>query len=215
MWSSIFPPICLGCERLLRHGDSLALCSRCRPSQPELAESQLLADGIGALFPYEGPLARAVVALKFSGALALAGPLGRLLADRGELIHAPSGAKWDLVIPVPLHWSRRLWRGFDQAEELARWALRSEHRSGEAGRLATGVLRRRRATRAQTQLDADTRAANVAGAFELRRPALVLDRRVLLLDDVITTGATMRECRQVLLDAGAKEVGGLTLLRTV
>lgn len=168
-------------------------------------------DDVAAPFAYQGPLARAVVTLKFSGALALAGPLGRLLADQPVFER-----DWELLVPVPLHWRRRLARGFDQAEELARWALRHRTRVHErAPTLAARALRRTRATRSQTELDAHERAANVHEAFCVREPARIAGRRVLLLDDVTTTGSTLRACRSALLDAGAAEVGALTLLRTL
>jgi ComF family protein len=208
MWSTLFPPTCLGCGRLLRHDRPLALCSLCEPEHLDVASPG--PDGIAAPFAYEGPLARAVVTLKFGGALALAGPLGRLLADQ------PAFARdWELLIPVPLHWRRRLARGFDQAEELARWALRHRTRANQrAPELATRALRRTRSTRAQTDLDAHERAANVHQAFRVHDAARVAGRRVLLLDDVTTTGSTLRACMATLIEAGAAEVGALALLRT-
>lgn len=146
----------------------------------------------------------------------LAGPLGRLLAQEPALLASPDGAPHDLVVPVPLHWRRRLVRGFDQSEELARWALAHARRHGqEPPPLGHRVLARVRATAPQTDLDADARAANLAAAFEVRRPDLVEGRRVLLIDDVTTTGATARACLQALTDAGARSVLALTLLRTV
>lgn len=208
MWSTLFPPTCLGCGRLLRHDRPLALCSLCQPEHLDVPSPG--PDGIAAPFAYEGPLARAVVTLKFGGALALAGPLGRLLADQ------PAFAReWDLLIPVPLHWRRRLARGFDQAEELARWALRHRMRAHErAPALAIRALQRIRSTRAQTDLDAHERAANVHQAFCVRDAGKIVGRRVLLLDDVTTTGSTLRACMAALDEAGATEVGALTLLRT-
>ncbi|MFV8754034.1 ComF family protein [Nannocystaceae bacterium ST9] len=206
----MFPPTCLGCGRLLRHDRALALCSLCEPEHVDLAHAPAIA-GVAAPFAYEGPLARAVVRLKFDGVLALAGPLGRLLAGQPEFDRG-----WDLLIPVPLHWRRRLARGFDQAEELARWALRHRRRAGlPTPALATRALRRARSTAPQTDLDAHERAANVEGAFEVRTPARVAGRRVLVLDDVTTTGATLRACTSALTEAGALVVGALALLRTL
>ncbi|KIG16297.1 Competence protein F phosphoribosyltransferase protein [Enhygromyxa salina] len=208
----MFPPICLGCERLLRHDDALALCSRCHPLQARLPDSVAEANGIRALWSYDGPLSRAVVRLKFSGALALAGPLGRLLvADPGVL----DGC--DRVVSVPLHWRRRLVRGFDQSEELSRWAVRHARQTlrSRAPVLARRVLARSRATRPQTQLDAPARAANVEGAFFVRRPEQVRGRRVLLIDDVTTTGATAQACMHALREAGVASVTALALLRAL
>ena len=210
LWSTLLPPLCLGCARLLRHDRALALCSSCQPDQLLLGAAPG-PDGVAAPFAYEGPIARAVVQLKFGGALALAGPLGRLLAAQPQLERG-----FDVLIPVPLHWRRRLMRGFDQAEELARWALRHRRREGApAPELALRALRRTRSTRAQTELDAHERAANVHGAFRVRDAARVAGRRVLLLDDVTTTGSNLRACKAALLEAGAAEVASLALLRTL
>ncbi|PRP90395.1 ComF family protein [Enhygromyxa salina] len=212
MWAPLFPPICLGCERLLRHDRALALCSRCHPLQTRLPASLAEADGVRAVWSYDGPLSRSVVRLKFNGALALAGPLGRLLvAEPGVLNDC------DLVASVPLHWRRRLARGFDQSEELSRWAIEHARRSmrARAPTLARRVLTRVRATQPQTRLDAPARAANVDGAFVVRRPEQVRGRRVLLIDDVTTTGATARACMHALREAGVASVTTLALLRAL
>jgi ComF family protein len=214
VWATLFPPICLGCNVLLRHDLPLALCTRCRPLQARLPDTE--PSSIQASWAYDGPLARAVVALKFEGALAFAGPLGRLLAEEPGLLAGPDGAPHDLIVPVPLHWRRRLARGFDQSEELARWALVHARRRGmTVPALGHRVLARVRATAPQTKLDADARAANLEAAFLVRRPELVSGRRVLLIDDVTTTGATARACVRALAEAGSQSVHALALLRTV
>lgn len=216
MWATIFPPVCLGCERLLRHDEPLALCTRCHPLQAKLPESLAEQGGVRALWSYDGPLSHAVVALKFSGALAGAGPLGRLLACDPRLLADRHGRATELVVPVPLHWRRRLARGFDQSEELARWALHHVARSqGSAPPLARRVLGRVRSTLPQTELDAEDRAVNVRGAFEVRKPEQVRGRRVVVVDDVATTGATAAACRAALLGAGAASVDCLALLRAL
>jgi ComF family protein len=216
VWATIFPPVCLGCERLLRHEEPLALCTRCRPQQARLPESLAERDGVRAAWSYDGPLQRAIVALKFSGALSVAGPLGRLLAlDPGLLVDRHE-QPIELVIPVPLHWRRRLARGFDQSEELARWALHHAKRErGSAPPLGRRVLRRVIATQPQTELDANEREANVARAFVVRKPEQVRGRRVLVIDDVTTTGATARACTAALREAGAASVECLALLRAL
>jgi ComF family protein len=114
---------------------------------------------------------------------------------------------WDAVVPVPLHWRRRWRRGFNQAEVLARtvgWrhGLPVERR----------CLIRVRATPPQ-QGDAAARRRNVRGAFAVRRAERIADRRLLLVDDVFTTGATANACAAALLNAGAAAVGVLTLAR--
>ncbi|MEE9385857.1 MAG: ComF family protein [Nannocystaceae bacterium] len=167
--------------------------------------------GIEALFAYQGPLSAAVSALKFRHDLAVAGPLGRLLA------HAPihHDGEWDLIVPVPLHARRLLGRGFNHSELIARWmirALRPSTTTKARPRVAT-ALRRLRATPPQTELPARLRTANVAGAF---RPVGGLQGcNVLVVDDVTTTGATLHACIDTLSGAGARRVAGLALLRTL
>ncbi len=109
----------------------------------------------------------------------------------------------DLVVPVPLHFMRRYRRGFNQAAELA----------AHLGVSHADVLRRTRATVTQTDLPESERFNNVREAFALRRGASVRGRVIVVVDDVSTTGATLDACARVLLEAGAKEVRGLTAAR--
>lgn len=202
----LFPAVCLGCRRLLRGAPALPLCSLCAPEHEALPPALRQVAGVEALHAYAGPLARAVTALKFSGQLELAGPLGRLLG-RADLLRQP----WDSLIPVPLHPWRALLRGYNQAELLARWALR--HAGQPAASLAPRLLRRVRATPPQTAQDAANRRQNLAAAF-VAAPAAA-GRRLLVVDDVTTTGATLEACLAALRSAGAREVAGLALLRTL
>jgi ComF family protein len=113
----------------------------------------------------------------------------------------------DLIVPVPLHWRREYQRGFNQARELARYL----------GPPVVEALRRKRATRAQVELAADQRRANVAGAFVKRtgwfRSSNLSGTRLLLVDDVSTTGATLEACAHVLKEYGASDVHALTAAR--
>ena len=213
MLDLLFPPVCLGCRRLLRGDPALPLCSLCLAEHEPLPPAQRRVDGVEAVHAYAGPLACAVAALKFDGQLELAGPLGRLLAG-AELLARP----WDAVVPVPLHPWRALLRGYNQAALLARWALhhRLDHRPGpgiSAAPLRPRLLRRVRATAPQTAQDAAARRDNLRGAF-VGAPAAA-DRRILVIDDVTTTGATLAACLAALRAAGAREVAGLALLRAL
>jgi len=114
----------------------------------------------------------------------------------------------DCLVPVPLHPSREAERGFNQSMLLAsrvsrRWGIP----------IVSRALRRQRPTPPQTDLDADERRRNVKGAFAVSRPGAVNGQHVLLIDDVFTTGATVSECARLLLDAGARTVGVLTVSR--
>ena len=117
---------------------------------------------------------------------------------------------YDLVIPVPLHAARLRWRGFNQAALLAATVARRLGRP-----LDVGALTRLRATAPQTAQDRRERHRNVRDAFTVQRPARIANRRVLLVDDVMTTGSTVDECARTLLAAGARRVDVLALARVL
>jgi ComF family protein len=135
-------------------------------------------------------------------ALALAECLGDKLPIADE--------DYDIVIPVPLHRGRLRWRGFNQAALLASAVARRLERP-----LDVTTLVRMRATPPQTSAGHRERQLNVRRAFAVKRPARVANPRVLLIDDVMTTGATVDECARTLLAAGARRVDVLTLARVV
>ena len=112
-----------------------------------------------------------------------------------------------MVVPVPLHWRRRYQRGFNQADLLARLVARQRRIPSSI------VLRRTRATLSQAGLSHAGRRRNMSGAFACRRPGLVKGRRVLLIDDVMTTGSTAAACALALKRAGASRVVFLTVAR--
>jgi ComF family protein len=132
----------------------------------------------------------------------LAAPLGKML-----LSVLPRECRFDMVVPMPLHWARQWRRGFNQSELLARVVAK------RIGSPLMRVIRRRRATPPQAGLSNAQRRTNVAGAFMVRKRALVKDRHILLVDDVMTTGATLSACAAVLKRAGAGRVTVLTLAR--
>jgi ComF family protein len=154
---------------------------------------------------YEGELREALHALKFAGRRALANPLGELAAEQclGSL---PDGI--EALIPVPLARERERERGFNQAALLAR-------RIGRRLQVPTRPrwLVRVRATRPQSDLSAAERRANVRGAF--RASPRVTGRHVVVIDDILTTGATLDACASALHRAGARRVGVLTVARVV
>jgi len=155
--------------------------------------------------PYAGLGRRAIHALKYGGERRLAEPLGMALAARWR----GAGLRADVIVPVPVHADRLRERGFDQAEALARVA------AAGLGLRCVPVLERRRATRRQSELGRSARSANVAGAFAVRPAATraVAGKVVLLVDDVATTGATLRAAAVALMDAGAMAVAALTVAR--
>lgn len=180
-------------------------CGDCRRRPPPFAV-------LRAAWSYEGPVAAVVRGLKFRRLDYLGGHLAR---DLRELVPG-EGETVDLVVPVPLHWRRRWVRGYNQAERIARPLGRL------LGAPCAELLRRRRATRPQTGLARRERLANPRGAFALRAGRIGGRRhlrrlegaRVLLVDDVVTTGATLRAAGEVLRRAGAREVVALAAART-
>jgi ComF family protein len=135
-------------------------------------------------------------------------PLGRSLAKRlGEKTSSDSNfSKCDLMIPVPLHRARQRERGFNQSEILAEGVSKLINVA-----VAKNVLKRKRNTKDQTHLNVQERKENVEGAFEVTHPGRVMGKRIILVDDVITTGATLNECAKTLLQAGAERVYAVTL----
>jgi len=161
---------------------------------------------------YVGNLRKAILQLKYHRQEYLGRRLGGLLADPWWGLEETGPA---LLMPVPLHPSRRRQRGFDQAELLARGlvrALRHDERPPQL-RLVTGVLRRTRATAPQVGLSVSARHRNVRGVFSVRRPEQVRRRAVVVIDDVMTTGATLSACAAALKQAGASRVLALSLAR--
>ena len=210
----LLPPTCPGCGR-----EGRVLCDACRaPLARRLDEPAGLPIGLPSSMPrgvvqlewcaaFTGPVRAALHALKYDGEQRLAVPLGAFMAERWRRV----GMGGDLLVPVPVHDSRRRERGFDQAELLA----------GVVGRqLAIPVsplLERRAETAAQHQLGRRARAGNVASAFVVKETALrrvdLARRWVVLIDDVMTTGATLAGCAAALHAAGVDTVSALTVAR--
>ena len=170
------------------------MCPRCRRRPSALSSC-------AAIGVYDGALRAILHALKYDGRRTVAGPLARLI--RIHCVGVLEGA--DLLVPVPLHRRRRRRRGFNQADAIAR----------SIGLPARALLRRVRATPSQTDLPAAQRHANVRGAFRLAWRADVSGLRIVLVDDVCTTGATLESCARVLREAGAADVRAVTVARVV
>ncbi|MFO0591291.1 MAG: ComF family protein [Polyangiaceae bacterium] len=153
---------------------------------------------------YTGALAIAVKRLKYSARPDLARPLGAWLSERARTANLTA----DLVIPVPLHPRKLRARGYNQS------ALLSAHVARSLGaRFRPRALVRTRDTAPQASLDREARGDNIAGAFHARQIEAIRGKRVVLVDDVATTGATLRACVQALLDAGVASVTALVLAR--
>ncbi|NII12241.1 ComF family protein [Oleiagrimonas sp. C23AA] len=173
---------------------NVAMCGRCQRRPPPWHSAWVP-------FRYAWPLDRLETRFKFGADLAAGRTLARLMATQ-SLPCRP-----DMLLPVPLHRARLRRRGYNQALELARDLARA-HRMI----LHSDGLRRLRATTAQSQLDAMTRRRNVRGAFVVR-PGMSWPSHVALVDDVMTTGATLAECARVLRRAGVARVDVWALAR--
>ena len=173
-------------------------CGRCIKQKPSF-------DIAASVYLYKEGLSRAVRLLKYSKKSLLGSHLGSLMAG-----HRLAGLTYDLIVAVPLHISRLRERGFNQSELLAEGLGRAV--SLEVDRY---ILERVRPTGSQAGMTSKERQANVRGAFSLRRGADVAGKRILLIDDVYTTGATVKECSKVLKKGGAGVVNVLTLARVV
>lgn len=175
--------------------DERGVCARCRSGLTGY-------DSAYSFGYYEGALKELIHLFKYARVETLAGPLGAMM-----LQSLPLDLRFDMVVPIPLHWRRRLWRGFNQAELLARpLAFR-------LGAPVVRAIRRPRHTETQASLTPSERRSNVAGAFAVTKPDLVRGKSVLLVDDVLTTGATASAAGAALRRGGARHVAILTLAR--
>jgi ComF family protein len=226
----IYPPRCVICQRL---GD--IVCATClnsmQPPAPPLCEhcgtslagmsaptarlcpdcaanrGPMRLDGLRAAAAYEDAARKAVLALKFGGQ--------QRVAERLAILMQPPFQRdiqtTDMVIPVPLHRSRQRERSYNQAEALARAFVRLQRLP-----LRIDLLQRTRATQAQSRLSREERRRNVVGAFALSSPAAasaIAGKRILLIDDVSTTGSTLDAAAEPLRAAGAASVWGLAFAR--
>ena len=216
----LYPPRCVGCDRagaFLCAACAGSLkdaapprCSRCwrpNPNTDPCFDCQAAPpayDGLRSAFVYQGTARALVHALKYRQATVLAQPVASLMAEAARR----HGLEVDVLIPVPLSGLRGRIRGYNQAEVLARAVGRELDLP-----VWPRALARRRHTSPQARApDAEARRRNVAGAFACRERD-VAGRRVLLLDDVTTTGATLADCARALKEADAGTVWGLTFAR--
>lgn len=206
LWDLLFPPKCSFCGGLLEKG--ALLCPDCQKDLPWLTgaageKAVELTGGCAAPLRYEGRVAEAIHAYKFGGKSARSRAFGVLIAQ----CLADRGTQFDLISWPPLSPKRRRSRGYDQAELLAR----------EVGKVldrpVASTLSKREVP-AQSGLTGEgARRANVLGAYAVLDPEAVRGKTVLLVDDVVTTGATLSECARVLRLAGAEGVVCAALAR--
>lgn len=196
----LFPPKCVLCGRILEKNET-DLCADCRINAPECPVKRTklpFLDSWLAVWHYEGHARNSLLRYKFYNKRHYAHSYGRLLAMK---IAREREDAFDLITWVPISRWRRLRRGYDQVELLANAV------AAELGMEPVQCLRKIRHNRAQSGIVGQAhRRANVLGVYEAVEPERFRGKRVLLLDDIITTGATVGECARVLLTAGAEEV---------
>ena len=239
---AVLPPQCLACSAIVEAPGRLCgpcwgklswiaapLCVRCgvpfafdasagAPAHGVTCAACLAApphyDRARAVFVYDDAAKGLILGFKHADRLHAAPAFGQWLARSGAALLDEA----DLIAPVPLHWLRLAWRRYNQAALLAQALARAARRSSSGkARLVPDLLRRRRATPSQGHLSRRERARNVARAFLIPRHYMnkVAGARVLLVDDVFTTGATVGACATTLRAAGAAQVDVVTLARVV
>jgi len=225
----LLPSFCLACEKPLGPAPDLLFCPDClgklhyitNPLCPCCGRVYLVATGgdhhcgaclakpnhftrARALFLYEEPMKEVIHRFKYQGKTACLPSFAWFAHNLPQLAEL-EGADW--IMPVPLHKSRLRERGFNQALLLARAFFPKDRR------ITTGLLIRSRPTEPQTSFNGGTRRTNLKNAFAVMKPQYIKGKKILLIDDVFTTGTTVNECARVLKKAGASEVMVLTLAR--
>ncbi|MEX0641576.1 MAG: double zinc ribbon domain-containing protein [Pirellulales bacterium] len=223
----VYPPVCARCQETIEPGSPASLCAACRAALvdarpgcprcgallpadsqpcPRCRDARLHFDSVWRLGPYQGALRSAVLRTKHSSEGALAAALGELLAETAG--GALAALALDVVVPVPMHWTRKMWRGANSPDVVA------GRLAGHLGVPSRGdLLRRCRRTAPQASLSPAGRAANVRGAFRAKPHWDLPGARVLLVDDIMTTGATANEAAKTLSKVGAALVVVAVLAR--
>ena len=199
----VFPPKCAFCRRLLSNSDKDGMCNKCRKELPFLSGVRCEKKGdyftlCVAALEYKENVRSSILRYKFNGKTNYAKTYGKILAD---CIQEHFAGKYDLISWVPLSKKRKKKRGYDQAMLLCMAAAL------ELDDAAAETLKKEIDVPAQSGIgSAEKRRANISGAYRAVDTELVKGKRILLIDDVVTTGATLSECSKVLLMAGAETV---------
>ncbi len=199
-WASIPPPtgFCVGCGRFFATEGEVSLCLSCRQKDKTIAVRR-------SCGRYEGVLREIILLCKYEGLKILAQDLGRLASDYLKK-EASLWSGVEVVVPVPLHPRRERDRGFNQSAEIAKVIGK------ELGwEVAKRGLIKIKDNLPQASLEAEARLENVKGVYKLSQGDKIKGKVVLLIDDVLTTGATVEECSKILRKGGAKEVRALTI----
>lgn len=198
--TEVVDAICVGCERLSPNGET---CERCRPELP--------LHGVVAAAPYSDAIVQSLIhTVKYAPAADAASAFAFLVERchrRGALRGIAREGIPLRVVPVPLHWRRLFSRGFNQADAIADSLARTLPAT------VVHALDRVRSTEPQVELPHERRGENVRDAFRCVQPELVAGRDVVLVDDVVTTGATFAACARALRTAGVERIWGFAIAR--
>jgi len=199
LFSPIVSPLCPGCGKPYQAGED-HFCGDC-------LRDHFAFDLARAMFLYQEPVKSLLLSFKFGGSLTGLATLGTLTKQSGvdNLFSEP-----DLVLPVPLHIRRLRSRGFNQSLLLARTCF-----PGWQNKISPDLLLRLQPTRPQTSLSGKARRTNLKSAFAIPRPLEIRGKRILLVDDIFTTGSTLHECAKILRQAGALQIEAFTLARAL
>lgn len=197
----LYPPRCVFCRKLLKKGER-SVCEKCRDELPYTQNGgaqpgEFFTVCVAPLY-YEGTVRESILRYKFKEATGYAKTYGEFVAG---CIRDNLSGRYDLISWVPLSRKRYKERGYDQAMLLALAAAL------ELGDVAVSTLEKHRDVARQSSMgSAEKRKANISGVYNAADPELISGKRVLLIDDIVTTGSTLSECARVLLENGAKEV---------
>lgn len=205
----LYPPRCVFCRKLLKKGER-DLCEKCLHELPYTSNGgeqtgDFFSVCVAPLY-YEGVVRESLLRYKFKEATGYAQTYGALVA---ECVRDNLQGRYDLISWVPLSKKRHRERGYDQAMLLA------EAAASALGDTAASTLEKHRDVARQSGMgSAEKRRANISGAYRASDPWLIEGKRILLIDDIVTTGSTLSECARVLLQCGAKEVLCAALARS-
>lgn len=228
----VYPRVCYSCNKSIRDENEKYICFKCRNKidiknknrcvrcgtfiGPYAANSKsgcvmcskvkLYFDAVHSITSYEGVMRELIHRYKYDYNECLAKPLGKILVQ--GLKHINVLNEMDFVIPVPLYWRRKVKRGFNQSELLAK--IVAKHLSLKYSKR---ILIRNKNTETQTHLSRDERVVNVKNAFVVNKPSLISGKSIILVDDVMTTGVTASECAHALKGNGAALVHVIALTR--